>query len=103
MASAYLDSTTGELVPAASGKIIRVRRLVVSADANGWFQLKHSMGTDDEGEVTQKFYMRAAGVSAIDLWFHRETPQTPREATLDLDSNLLLNSYSVYVEYELVD
>jgi len=99
MASAYLDSTTGELVPAVPGRIIRVRRLIISTDANGWFQLKHG----GEGDVTHKFYMRVGGASTIDLQYERDTPQTPHGASLGLDTNVLMSSYCVYVEYELVD
>ena len=103
MASAYLDSTTGDLVAGVSGKIIRVRRLIISTEGNGWFQLKHSMGTEDEETITQKLYLRAGGANVIDLHFDRDAPQTPRGASLGVGSNLELMSYSVYVEYELVD
>jgi len=99
MASAYLDSTTGELVPAVAGKIIRVRRLIISSDDSGWFQLKDG----DDGDVTHKFYIRVNGANTIDLHYERDAPQTPRGLSLRLGSNLLMSSYCVYVEYELVD
>lgn len=98
MAIAYRDSSQGELVPATPGKIIRVRRLLISSDVTTVFQLKHSTG-----EVTPPFYIRAGGANVVDLRFDRDAPQTPRGANLELFTEALAASYSVWVEYELVD
>jgi hypothetical protein len=103
MASAYRDSSEGELVAAVAGKVIRVRRLTVSTEGNGWFQLRHSMGKGGEGDVTQKYYLQIAGTNVLDLAFERDMPQTPRGTSLGVATNLMMTSYSVYVEYELVN
>ena len=98
MAIAYRDSSFGELVPATPGKIIRVRRLMITCDTSASFKLKHS-----GGDITPSFQVRASGSSLLDLRFDRDAPQTPRGANLEVFTPLLSGSYSVWVEYELVD
>lgn len=98
MAVAYRDSSTGELVPATAGKIIRVRRLLITTDATASFKLKHS-----GGDITPSFYLRQAGTSVLDVRFERDVPQSPRGANLEVFTPVIGASYSVWVEYELVD
>jgi hypothetical protein len=82
-------------------RIIRIRRLVCCAEANGSMQLMHSYGTGDEAPIMPKVWLRTAGTSFVDLQFREDAPQTPRGKSLGLTANLM-DDHSIWIEYELV-
>lgn len=101
MAVYFADNPAiGEIVAGVAGRIIRVRRVIFTSDQNGWFELRHSPGTGQEAPIAPRLYMRAAGMSPMDLSFPREVPQTPAGAGLGFHTEMA-SGFSLWVEYEL--
>lgn len=102
MAVYFADNPpSGTLVAGTPGRILRVRRVLFSSDQNGFFELRHSSGSGEEANITPRFYVRAAGMSPLDIAFRGEAPQTPAGRSLGFYTELAGN-YSIWLEYELV-
>lgn len=102
MAVYFADNPpNGDIVPAVAQRVIRVRRIIFTTDQNGSFELRHSFGTGEEARILPKIYVRAAGMSPLDLRFREEAPQTPAGTPLGFYTDLV-GSFSLWVEYEIV-
>lgn len=103
MAVQLLERPGAFVATAVSGKIIRVRRLLISSDETAWFVLKSVSIAAVETEISPRLYSVAGQATLIDVRFGEECPQTARGEGLLLDSNLGGGDIGLWVEYDVVD